>query len=136
MLASIARAGAAVKDRQTYESAWTEAWDLVPELTSAVRAVIPAVLVDLGYAAATLGDWEQANRALSLALETAIERNAHEDAASAEKGLEIVRSRAQVEHPRRPAFGPALHLSNAFVRSLERAAPGVKVSNVTGKTTT
>jgi tetratricopeptide (TPR) repeat protein len=136
VLASLARAGAAVNDRRTYESAWTEAWEIVHHPTPGVRAVLAATLVDLGYAAATLGDWEHAHQALSLALKTALERNAHEDAASAENGLEIVRNRAPVEHPRRPAFGPAVHLSNAFVRTLERTAPDVKVSKVIGKSTT
>ena len=132
VLASIIRAAAVVDDRTTYESAWIEAWSIIREPTPAVRAVIPSALVDLGMGATTLGEWDDAEVVLRLARETALERNARDDAASAEQGLEIVRNRTRIDHPYSSNFGPDSYLADAFVRILDRTALGVKVSNVVG----
>jgi tetratricopeptide (TPR) repeat protein len=121
VLASTVRAAGASGERQVYERAWIEAWSIVHNPTAEISAVLPAALVDLGLGAASLSDWTHATEALSLALEAAEERGAHEEAANAEMGLEMVRRYERVERPRRPSAGPAAQLAEAFVHSLEEA---------------
>lgn len=82
---------------------------------------MPAVLVDLGLGAASLSDWSHATEAFSLALESAEARGAHEEAANAEMGLEMVGRYERVEISRRVPNGPAVQLAEAFVHSLEEA---------------
>ena len=124
VLASTARAAGACGDRMAYNAAWTEAWELVYEPAADVREVLSAVLVDLGYGAASLSEWEDAVKALTLAIEVAQERGAHDDAAEAETALDAVVRYQRVETPRRPSSGPAVQLSDAFARLLEEAAQG------------
>lgn len=123
VLAATVRAAGACGYSAAYEAAWTEAWDLVQDPSPEVRSVLPAVLVDLGFGAGSLGDWEHAAEALRLALQAANERGAYEDAAQAELGLEMVQRYERIETPRRVLTGPAAHLSDAFVRSLESVMP-------------
>lgn len=85
---------------------------------------MPAVLIDLGLGAASLSDWSHATEAFSLALEAAEARGAHEEAANAEIGLEMVGRYERVEISRRVPSGPAAQLSEAFVHSLEEVGAG------------
>jgi tetratricopeptide (TPR) repeat protein len=124
VLASTARAAGACGERQVYERAWIDAWVIVHHPTPEIEAMIPAVLVDLGLGAASLGDWSHATEAFSLALEAAEARGAHEDAANAETGLEMVGRYERVEMSRRVSSGPAAQLAEAFVQSLEEVAAG------------
>jgi tetratricopeptide (TPR) repeat protein len=121
VIASTARAAGGCGEHQVYERAWLEAWNIVHDPAPAVAGVIPAALVDLGLGAASLSDWGHATEAFSLALEAAEERGAHEEAANAEMGLEMVRRYERVEMPRRSTTGPAAQLAEAFVHSLEEA---------------
>ncbi|HEX8696021.1 MAG TPA: tetratricopeptide repeat protein [Longimicrobium sp.] len=121
VLAATVRAAGACRDSLAYEEAWAEAWDLVQHPSPEVRSVLPAVLVDLGFGAGSLSNWERAAEALRLALQTANERGAYEDAAQAELGLEMVQRYERIETPLRALTGPAADLSDAFVRSLESA---------------
>jgi len=122
VLASTARAAGACGERQEFEHAWTEAWAIAHAPTVETAAVVPAALVDLGLGAASLSDWSHATEAFSLALQTAEERGAHEEAANAEMGLEMVKRSERIEIPRRVRSGAAAQLADAFVHSLERAA--------------
>lgn len=121
VLASTARAAGACGERQVCERAWIDAWSIVHQPAPEIEAVMPAVLVDLGLGAASLGDWSHAAEAFSLALEAAQARGAHEEAANAEMGLEMVGRYERVEISRRAPGGPALQLAEAFVHSLEEA---------------
>jgi tetratricopeptide (TPR) repeat protein len=121
VLASTARAAGACGERQVYERAWIDAWAIVHQPTPEIEAVMPAVLVDLGLGAASLSDWSHATEAFSLALESAEARGAHEEAANAEMGLEMVGRYERVEISRRVPSGPAAQLAEAFVHSLEEA---------------
>ena len=120
VLASIARAAGACDERRTYEHAWIEAWSIVHQPTPAIEAVIPAALVDLGLGAASLSDWSHAAEAFSLALEVAASRGAHEDAAHAEMGLEMVGRYERADVSRRSTAGATVQLAEALVRSLDR----------------
>lgn len=122
VLASIARASAAVRDRQRFDTSRAEAWEIVRDAAPAARAAVPAALVELGYAAATLGEWEDAERTLTLALETATARGAHEDASSAENALSVVRARMPLDRSNGPPHGPAWRLSVALVHTLIRSS--------------
>jgi tetratricopeptide (TPR) repeat protein len=124
VLASTARAAGACGERSIYERTWIDAWSIVRERTPEVEAVMPAVLVDLGLGAASLGDWSHATEAFSLALEAAEGRGAHDEAANAEMGLEMVGRYERVEVSRRPSGGPAAQLADAFVHSLEKVGAG------------
>jgi tetratricopeptide (TPR) repeat protein len=121
VLASTARAAGSCGERQVYERAWIDAWAILRQPTREIEAVMPAVLVDLGLGAASLGDWSHATEAFSLALEAAEARGAHEEAANAEMGLEMVGRYERVEISRRVPSGPAVQLAEAFVHSLEQA---------------
>lgn len=121
VLASIARAAAACGEREIYRRAWIDAWSVVHQPTPEVAAVLPAVLVDLGMGAASLGDWPHATEAFSLALDTAEASGAHEEAAHAEAGLQRAARQERLEMTRRAPSGPAAQLSDAFVHSLEEA---------------
>lgn len=134
--ASMARASAAVGDRRTYEVARAETWELTRDATSAVRAATPAALVELGYAAATLGEWADAEHALKLALDAATVRGAHEDASSAENALSVVRTRMPMDQPHGPGHGPARRLSIALVHTLERSVPEAGQTETLGGSTT
>jgi tetratricopeptide (TPR) repeat protein len=122
VLASMARAAGACGERPVYERAWIDAWAIVHQPTPEIEAVMPAALVDLGLGAASLSDWSHATEAFSLALEAAEARGAHEEAANAEMGLEMVGRYERVEISRRVPSGPAAQLAEAFVHSLEEAA--------------
>jgi tetratricopeptide (TPR) repeat protein len=121
VLASTARAAGACGERHLYERAWIDAWAIVHQPTPEIGAVMPAALVDLGSGAASLSDWSHAIEAFSLALEAAEARGAHEEAANAEMGLEMVGRYERVEISRRVPRGPATQLAEAFVHSLEEA---------------
>lgn len=121
VLASTARAAGACGERQVYERAWSDAWSVVHQRTPEIEAVLPAIMVDLGLGAASLGDWSHAAEAFALALDAAEARGAHEEAANAERGLEMVRRYERVETTRRVPSGPAAQLAEAFVHSLEQA---------------
>jgi tetratricopeptide (TPR) repeat protein len=120
VLASIARGAGACDERRAYERAWIEAWSIVHQPTPAIEAVIPAALVDLGLGAASLSDWSHAAEAFSLALEAATSRGAHEDAANAEMGLEMVGRYERADVSRRSTAGATVQLAEALVRSLDR----------------
>jgi tetratricopeptide (TPR) repeat protein len=121
VLASTARAAGACGERQVFERAWIDAWAIVHQPAPEIEAVLPAVLVDLGLGAASISDWSHAGEAFSLALEAAEARGAHEEAANAEMGLEMVGRYERVEISRRVTSGPAVQLAEAFVHSLEEA---------------
>lgn len=124
VLASTARAAGACGERQVYERAWVDAWSIVHQRTPEIEVVMPAVLIDLGLGAASLMDWSHATEAFSLALEAAETRAAHEEAANAEMGLEMVGRYERVEISRRVPSGPAAQLAEALVHSLEDVATG------------
>ncbi|HEX2202395.1 MAG TPA: tetratricopeptide repeat protein [Longimicrobium sp.] len=109
VLASIVRTAGALEDRSTYESTWIEAWELVHLPTAEVRATLPGVLVDLGYGAASVKDWDHAAASFTRALEIADQMGANDDAETARKGLESVQRNQGVETPRRKTSGPAAH---------------------------
>ncbi|MBV9109903.1 MAG: tetratricopeptide repeat protein [Gemmatimonadetes bacterium] len=134
--ASIARAGAALHDLGAYEASRAEAWELVRDAAPAVRATAPAALVELGYAAATLGEWDEAEHALKLALEAATARSAHEDASSAEDALTVVRTRVPMDRAYGPSHGSARRLSVALVHTLERSATGTSQMEALGDSAT
>lgn len=136
LLASTARAAGACGDRVVYEAARTAAWELRHQPTVEVRGLLAGALIDLGYGAASLGDWGFAMEALTLALEVAQERGAHDDAAEAETALQMVRRYQRVEASRRPTSGPAVQLSEAFAQLLEDATPGKHEPMMVGGGTT
>lgn len=124
VIASIARAAGACGERVVYEGARKEALALLQEPTAEMRGFLSGALIDLGYGAASMGDWDGAAEALRLALKAAHERGAHDDAAEAETALNMALRFQGVETPRRPASGPAAQLSDALAKVLETASAG------------
>ncbi len=127
VLASTTRAAGACGDRATYHSANTEALALIRRPTPEMDGFISGALIDLGYGAASVSDWDYAATALRLALESAQARGAHDDAAEAESALNMVARYQSVETPRRPSSGRAAQLADALVRGLESPAAPEKL---------
>jgi tetratricopeptide (TPR) repeat protein len=125
VLGAMARAAGACGERELFERVWTEAWELMKRPSPVASAFAPPGLFYLGLGAASLGEWERAAEALSLALEKARERQAHDDITKACAALEMVRRHKHAEHSRHPVGGRmAAQLADAFVRTLERSVPG------------
>lgn len=129
VLSSVARTAAAVGDLESFEMAWDEAWKLVSSPDSETRAAMPGAYVDLGSGAASLAQWENASRALTLAVELARERGAHEDASRAEAGLALVRRHERIEREVLRPYLSAVRLADAFTRSLESLRESVATSS-------
>lgn len=123
VLTATARAAGACGEREAYDEVWREAREIAQQRSPEVEAAISAALVDLGFGAASMGEWDQASDALQAALDSARERGAHENAAQAEAGLNMVRRYQRIDQVRRSAVGGAIgELADAFVRCLDEAA--------------
>jgi tetratricopeptide (TPR) repeat protein len=118
ILASTVRAAGACNERGCFADSWRDVWKLVDQGTTGLHDLLPALLLDVGRGAASLGEWDKAERALTRALDCAIELNARDTAAHAEAALSMVRMRLQIDRVRRAQPRPAIELSRAFVDAL------------------
>jgi tetratricopeptide (TPR) repeat protein len=122
ILASIARAAGSSGDEAVFDPAWEGAWSLIIDPGAEVARTLPAVLVDLGVGAASLGRWSLAQDALRRAAESAAEWDDYASAAEAERVLLSVKQRAASALPRRLPTPASASLSHSLVVSLQGAA--------------
>jgi hypothetical protein len=90
--AATARAAGALGDRATFQSAWLDATGIFSSVHD--RTALAAAILDLGYGAAHLEDWEHAETAFIQAEEIARVTGHAEDLIAAEAALTTVRQRA------------------------------------------
>jgi tetratricopeptide (TPR) repeat protein len=122
--AAAARCAGACSDTAEFERYWAEGWTRAQSAPAHFRNVLPAVLVDLGFGAVSLGVWDKATAALDLALRISRETTQHDSASEAEVGLEMVARYERVAvNLSRPVSPSASALTNGLVRSLKGLAP-------------
>lgn len=114
------RAAGACADAGLFDRMWTEAWEIIGRREPAIETALPGALLDLGFGAASLGQWSRAAEALAAALKGAQDHNVHDTAVQAEAALALARRSERVEYVRREGQGTAAaRLSDALVESLE-----------------
>lgn len=121
VLADIARAAGGAGDRDTHQWAAAEAWRIEAQQTA--PDIIARGLLDVAHGAASLLDWESAERAATRALEIAAERKEGKVIVEAESVV------ASVQRGRRTQSAQALvedvsgdELAEQFVRALDDTA--------------
>jgi hypothetical protein len=124
VLANVARGAAALGDRTRFEDAWSQVWEGVDEGEAPEGAA--EALVELARGAASLADWERAEKAAARALEVATGRGEAKARLSAETVLESARGRTATEASpvpgREAAADEADALAAELVRSLSQAS--------------
>lgn len=123
-LANVARAAGALGDRARFEDAWTQVWEGVGDADA--EEGVAESLVDLAHGAASLGEWERAERAAERASEVAAERGEAKSRLRAEAVLESVRNRSGAEQPaaQTASAEAADALAEDLVRSLNQVPVG------------
>lgn len=125
VLASEARAAGACLDHEVFDEAFEEAFRIVQKGGRDVEPVLPTTLVELGWGAASIGDWTKARTALQLGLDAAGKRFEHDAAVQAELALEMVARHERIEQIKLVSSASISSKTSAdFVRTLyERTLP-------------
>ncbi|HYJ80146.1 MAG TPA: tetratricopeptide repeat protein [Longimicrobiaceae bacterium] len=124
VFADLARAAGGVGQRELFQTAWDQTWDILQGGETEEEAA--RALLDLAHGAASLGIWDRAERAAQAALDVATRRNEARVRLAAEAVLDSARHhrQAEVRAARPPAAetGAADTLAEDFMRSLEAYA--------------
>jgi tetratricopeptide (TPR) repeat protein len=89
VLANICRASAGAGGVERFEGAWRAAWDFIGELT--IKDHVPEGLLEMARGAATLCQWERAEKAAQLSLALATDRQEGRIRITAETLLDAIR---------------------------------------------
>lgn len=89
VLANMVRAAAGAGERRLFEQTWDEVWDRMSRTQRLENAA--TVMLELAHGAATLGEWERAERAAERAVQVARERAEARTQLTAEAVLDQVR---------------------------------------------
>jgi tetratricopeptide (TPR) repeat protein len=126
LLANMARAAGGVGNRELFRRAWTQAYRMNkdPEL----QAVAPACMLDLGFGAAHLGEWDRAEQAAQEAYEQATRLGQGKIRLRAESLLDSIKADRGLDN--RPVTAPKASprsdaLAGELVRTLATAPVGV-----------
>lgn len=119
--ASAARAAGVCAEREVFEQSWTEAAAIIAEFGTDPRLkAVP--LVEMAMGAASLGEWDRAEKMLEHALEVAARRNERDVAVRAESTLAAVRSQRRPDRPAEPTRPDSA--GDTLARQMIRALAG------------
>jgi tetratricopeptide (TPR) repeat protein len=128
VLASEARAAGACLDHELFDHAFEEAFQIVQEGGRNVEPVLPTTLVELGWGAASIGEWTRARTALQLGLDAASKHSEHDSAVQAELALEMVARHERIEQIRLVSSASTSSKTSAdFVRTLHKRTLAVNL---------
>ncbi len=120
--ANLARAAGGAGDVTEFEAAWAKTWVLIDE--SPTSPLAAGALLDLAWGAASLGEWQRAERAGARALTVAQQRGEHRIVLTAEAALEFIRGRSHVEYRSNTTAEPSSDLADRFIAALQASSGG------------
>jgi tetratricopeptide (TPR) repeat protein len=100
VLAASARAAGACNERSMFEESWSEAFATAE--SAEIGVALPAALIDLGFGAAHIGEWERAGTAFTGALCSAQELGLSEELIRADTCVAAVQQRQNPDTLSRP----------------------------------